>query len=297
MSARLRLIILLLAFGLGGLFSQQIAPLRSLVPWSIGLMLLLTYLGIEKEQIAPKRAHTKLLIANALSATFFVSIALLMQWPALAEGLFYCAAAPIATAAPVIIGILGAQVGFMTTAMLLSHLIFALSTPFILPLLVQSEGQAHWQLTLGLLQEMALILLLPALLALGLRALFSQSKSWSKKIAPYSIYLWMLNILIITAAGVKNIASMQVQAHDMLLMAGVALLVCTINFTLGSWLGKPQLSQEYAQGMGQKNTILSLFIASQSFGSPLAYIAPAFYVFFHNIASSVQISRAKRNSP
>lgn len=47
-------------------------------------------------------------------------------------------------------------------------------------------------------------------------------------------------------------------------------------------------------GPGAENTILTLYIANQPFATPLASVAPACYVFFHNVANAIQMALAVR---
>ena len=66
------------------------------------------------------------------------------------------------------------------------------------------------------------------------------------------------------------------------------------GFVAGYWLGYPKLKRECSQALGQKNTILTLYIANQPFATPLASVAPACYVFFHNVANAIQMALAVR---
>jgi BASS family bile acid:Na+ symporter len=80
----------------------------------------------------------------------------------------------------------------------------------------------------------------------------------------------------------------------MLPMAIGAVVVCAIGFIAGYRLGYPDLKRECSQALGQKNTILTLYIAGQSYATPLAYIGPVFYVFCHNTANAIQLYLAAR---
>ena len=79
-------------------------------------------------------------------------------------------------------------------------------------------------------------------------------------------------------------------------MAFAALLLCVAQFALGRWIGK-KYGETIAggQGLGQKNTILAIWMA-QVYLSPLSSIGPAAYVLWQNSINSWQLWRRRMNS-
>jgi BASS family bile acid:Na+ symporter len=74
-----------------------------------------------------------------------------------------------------------------------------------------------------------------------------------------------------------------------ILMAGIALVVCLIQFAIGHWLGRKNGDEAAGgQALGQKNTVLAIWL-SQSFLNPLACIAPTAYIVWQNIVNSYQM--------
>jgi predicted Na+-dependent transporter len=96
--------------------------------------------------------HLWLLLA--LQAVWIVAwgAARLCGYPVLAEAVYYCGAAPIASAAPIIVHLLRGNVGFITTAMVLSQVVFAVLTPFVLPFIVNSDSLSYTELMLMVAQ-------------------------------------------------------------------------------------------------------------------------------------------------
>ncbi len=284
---------LLLAFVVGSIFHDQIAAHREWLPYSICLMLFLSFIGIDTQKLQPEKSHLYLLLL--LQASWIISwgVPYLLGFPIVAEAFFFCAVAPIATASPVIISILKGRVEYITTAMLLSHMSFILLMLFLFPHIINTEGVPYTDMVIDLLGEFSIIILLPALVVFILRLFLPSCKSWAARCAPYTLIIWCINLTIVAASGTVNIIDMHLSFLDIFPLALGAAIICAICFILGYKLGKPLgLAKEFSQGLGQKNTILTLYIASQPYSHPLAYVAPAFYVIYHNIANAIQIARS-----
>lgn len=300
MIQRLRSICMVLAFVVGGFFHDAIDDFKYLLPIGIGLMLSITFVSLDTKRLKPQRMHLWLMLALQAFALGFWGIIRLMGYPVLAEGVYYCAAAPIASASPVIINLLKGDVEFSTTAMVMSQVVFAVVTPFLLPLVVHDPSLSYLEIAYQVAEQIATILLAPAVISLVLRLLYPPSIHWGAKLRDFSLGIWIFNLTLISAVGTTRVLNMGYDGEEMLPMILGAALVCLCGFVGGYWLGYPNLKRECSQALGQKNTVLTLFIAGQSFATPLAYVAPVFYVFFHNMANAIQITlsnREKRNEP
>ncbi|MDE6099907.1 MAG: transporter, partial [Paramuribaculum sp.] len=80
-------------------------------------------------------------------------------------------------------------------------------------------------------------------------------------------------------------------------LALVAAVACAFQFiagrVIGHFAGDPVSG---AQGLGQKNTVLAIWMAL-TYLNPLSSIAPAAYVAFQNTVNSVQLYfRQRRNA-
>ncbi len=294
MMQRLRSICMVLAFVVGGLFHETIDDFKWLLPIGIGVMLSITFVSLDTERLKPKRMHLWLMLALQLFAVGFWGMARLLGYPVLAEGLYYCAAAPIASASPVIVNLLRGDVEFSTTAMVMSQVVFAIITPFLLPLVVHDPSLSYQEIAFQVAEQIATVLLAPALFSLLLRLIYPPSRMWGAKLRDFSLGVWIVNLTLISAVGTTRVLGMGYAWSEMLPMVLGAAVVCVTGFVGGYWLGYPHLKRECSQALGQKNTVLTLFIAGQSFATPLAYVAPVFYVFFHNMANAIQITLAQR---
>ena len=138
------------------------------------------------------------------------------------------------------------------------------------------------------------VLGIPGVIAVILRCGYPPCKAWTAKLRDVSLGIWIMNLTIIAGVGTQRVLAMNIGWWDMLPLVIGSLVVCVTGFVAGYRLGGRGLKRECSQCLGQKNTILTLYIASQWYVHPLAYIGPAFYVFFHNIANALQIALANR---
>ncbi len=294
MKQQLRSIGMVIAFVVGGIFHAEISPFIGWLPLGIAFMLSITFIGIDTKRLRPSWMHLWVLLAIEAIGLGAWGLARALGYPVLAEGLFYCGAAPVAAASPIIVGLLRGNLEFSTTAMLLSQAVFALITPVVLPFVVEAPGMGYVEFMGIVAGQLASVLAAPAIIAVLLRLVYPPCRAWAPRLADVSLLAWCTNLTIISASGVHRILGAGFEWADMLPLAIGALLICIIGFVGGYWLGYPALKRECSQALGQKNTVLTLYLAGQSYATPLAYIAPVFYVFFHNIANAIQLALAAR---
>ena len=102
--------------------------------------------------------------------------------------------------------------------------------------------------------------------------------------------------LTIVTSNVTKFISIQGNASYELkiAMAGVALIICVLQFWFGRRIGKKYNSiVAGGQGLGQKNTILAIWL-TQTYLNPVASIGPGSYVLWQNIVNSYQLWRKER---
>lgn len=294
MKQQLRSICMILGFLVGSVFHEELGFLTPLLPVGIAVMLSITFIGMDTSRLKPRRKHISVLFsiyAIAMVSWYAVHLA---GYPLLAEALFFCAATPIASASPIIVSLLKGDVEFSTTAMVLSQVVFSILMPLLLPLVVESGGIGYGELALLSATQIATVLVVPAVIAVLLRWIYPPCRAWSAKLRDVSLGIWVFNLVIVAAAGVERLQQTDTSLWDMLPIMLAAALLCAFCFFFGYRLGAPNLRRECSQALGQKNTILSLYMATQSYASPMAYLGPLIYVFCHNIANAVQLSLAAR---
>lgn len=296
MKKQWRSLSMLLAFVVGGVWHEPLSDMTWWLPVGIALMITLSVLGLDAHRLAPRPLHAALLLVWAVLAAFFWAVPYLSGYPAVAEALFFCAAAPVAAAIPVIVLLLRGDVEFVTTAMVLSHLAYALLMPLVIPLVMSNAQMGYMEMLLLVARQLATVLMAPVLITLLLRTVCPKVKelAHSPRVRDVSLLIWVFNLTIISATGTSRIIELEDAWLTTLPIAMGAFIACATGFLVGYRLGYPRLKRECSQILGQKNTILTLYIATQHYASPLAIIGPAFYVFFHNFANAIQVSLADR---
>jgi BASS family bile acid:Na+ symporter len=78
-----------------------------------------------------------------------------------------------------------------------------------------------------------------------------------------------------------------------LAIAGSSAFLCALQFSAGRILGGNARSLEASQSLGQKNTMLTLWLGMNAFG-PVPALGPAFYVLWHNLWNAAQMARRGR---
>ena len=282
------------AFLIGGIFHAEFAKLQWWLPIGIAVMLSITFIGIDTAKLKPRLMHLWVLLGIEVIGLGSFALARLAGYPVLAESLFYCGAAPIAAACPIIINILRGDLEFATTAMVLSQATFGVLTPFVLPLVLPEAHMGYGELVAMVAQQLASVLAVPAAVSVAMRLAYPPCRFWAPRLKDVSLFFWIGNLTIVSACGVHRIAERGYSFHEMWPMALGALVVCAVGFLAGYRLGYPRLKRECSQCLGQKNTVLTLYMAGQDYATPLAYIGPVFYVFCHNMANALQIALAQR---
>lgn len=201
-----------------------------------------------------------------------------------------CVLAPIAMAAVVIGGMLGANVATMTTYSLLCNMVIALVAPVVIAL----TGSGHCSFV-EILSRVAPLLIMPFAAAQCCRFLFHRASRWIADHSQISFYMWLLSLVVIIGRTTAFIIDLRdVSPGIELWLVFAALVICLVQFKIGRMLGR-RYGDAVAggQSLGQKNTVLAVWMA-QSFLNPISSIAPTAYIVWQNFVNSYQIYRRDR---
>lgn len=293
----------------GALFYKWMGYLTFLSPYLIFLMLFITYCRLDLRDIKPTRAHLLLLAAQmAMAAAAYFLIAPFSH--TVAEGVFICIFIPTATAAPVITAMLGGSISFVATYSLLCNAVVAVAGPFILAWIGDNVEIGFMQSMLLILKKVAPLLLLPLVAAILLKGVSKKAYGAIRNQQSLSFYIWAVALFIVVGSCVSFIINHWEEDHmvSMILMVVGALVACVAQFAVGRRCGvsvgrymrslhiEGHHDEDYdfrvscAQSLMQKNTVLGVWIA-MTYMNPLASVAPAAYIAWHNIVNSWQIFR------
>lgn len=278
----------------GALLCRPISALEAwthqmITPTLIFLMLFVTFCRVKPRQMKPSMLHVWLLLFQTV-VCIGVYLALRPLNDIVAQGAMICVLAPVAMAAVVIGGMLGANVATMATYNLLCNMAVALLAPVILTF----TGTGTCTFT-QILARIAPLLVMPFAAAQFCRFVFPKAAQWVGDHSQISFYMWLASLLVIIGRTTAFI----IDLHDASLstelwLAFAALVICLVQFKVGRMLGRRYGDPAAGgQSLGQKNTVLAVWMA-QSFLNPISSIAPTAYIVWQNFVNSYQIWRKDR---
>lgn len=278
-----------LAMLTGALAYQVVGHLTFLTPYLIFTMLLLTFCKLSPREMRLHPLHKWLLLIQLVGCVVVYGLVYLYD-PVVAQGALICVLAPTATSAAVITGMLGGSVAFLTNYVLLCNIGVAIMAPVLFSFMGSQSEMPFFESFLFICRQVGPLLILPLVFAWSLRAFLPKLHARILSVHKLSFYLWAVALTIVTGSTVRFLVEQQDPDYTVEIgLAVVSLVICVGQFLLGRRLGKrygdPVSS---GQGLGQKNTILAIWMA-QVYLNPIASIAPAAYVLWQNSINSYQL--------
>lgn len=262
-----------------------------ITPVLIFLMLFLTYCKVDMRRMRLSWLHLWLILFQfAGSIGIFCLLAPFDS--IVAQGVMMCVLAPIAMAAVVIGGMLGADTESMAAFSLLCNLSTAVAAPAILHF-AGGEGCT----LVEILSKVAPLLILPFVAGQLCRLVAKPVARWAEEHPNTTFYIWLVSLIIIIGRTTAFIIDHTTAGGKLeLTMATISLLLCLVQFGVGRWLGaKYGDAVAGGQSLGQKNTVLAIWM-TQSFLNPLASVAPTAYILWQNMVNSWQLYRREQRS-
>ena len=265
----------------------------------IFVMLLLAFCKVSPRELRVKPVQLWLLGLQLFFAA--ASYLLLVHLnPVVAQGALVCFIAPTATAAVVITVKLGGNGTSITSYTMLINIAVAILVPLVFPLVYDEAQLGFWRSFSMILIKVFPLLITPFFLAW---LLSKYAKPLHQKLIglhDLAFYLWAICIVVVTAQTLATlITDESADGNTELMLAGVSLIACCIQFFVGRTVGQRIDGDSVCggQAMGQKNTILAIWIALE-YLHPLSAVAPGAYVLWQNIFNSWQLwqKRKKRLS-
>ncbi len=273
----------------GVLFHSVIDAISFIAPWLIFVMLLITFCKVNPREFRITSLSRRL-IAVQILGSIAAYAALLPVNRELAEGTFICIFCPTATAAPVITGMLGGSVARVATYSIVSNVCVAVLAPILFTLMGSEAGIGFVDsLTLIAVRVVPLIIL-PLFTALAMRRLTPRAHSALASHQGLSFYIWAVSLFIVVGRAVSFIMAEPAEAvPEMLWLAALSLAACCLQFWIGRRVGARCGDKiAGAQGLGQKNTVLAIWMAL-TYLHPISSVAPAAYVAWQNTINSAQL--------
>ncbi len=261
-----------------------------MTPIFIATMLFFTFCRVDVRNIRLSMMHLCLLIFQAVCSIAIYYI--LAGWnDVIAQGAMICVLAPIAMAAVVIGGMLGANLETMAAYSLLCNLFIALFAPFVL----HTFGNGECTM-MQILHKVAPMLIAPFVVAQLCRLWLPKVSGRVASNSHISFYIWLASLTVIV--GRTTCFLLDHQEADLLteiILAATAFVICVTQFLVGRRIGR-RYGDTVAggQSLGQKNTVLAVWMA-QSFLDPISSVAPTAYIVWQNLVNSYQLYRKGRS--
>ena len=260
-----------------------------LTPSFIFTMLFLTFCRVDARRIRFSWMHLWLLLFQVVGS---LSVYYALAWfdVVVAQGAMICILAPVAMAAVVIGGMLGANIVTMTTYSLLCNLVFAFLAPAVLSWV--GDGTCSFAEILGRVTPM---LVLPFVVAQVCRYAVPRVSDWVSRHSSLSFYAWLVGLAVIMARTTCFILDLEgADLMTEIALAVVALLVCIAQFSLGRKLGRHYGDPAAGgQSLGQKNTVFGIWMG-YTFMTPVISVAGGFYSIWHNCYNTWQMYQQRK---
>lgn len=277
----------------GVLFYDYISHVAFLMPYLIFTMLLITFCRIDPRDFGFSKMIWQLLAVQIIgSITLFLTIAPIDR--EIAQGLFICVLCPTATAAPVITGMLGGSITKLVAYSLVNNVAVALTAPLLLAWVGNSDVDI-FNAGVSILTQVSPLILGPLFLALALRKFTPKIQQKIASRQSISFYIWTAGLFIVVGKAASFIMAEPIKEIPTIITLTIgAGIVCVLQFLIGHRIGlKHGDGISGAQGLGQKNTILAIWMAF-NYLNPIASVAPAAYIAWHNTINSVQLYRHQK---
>ena len=274
--------------------SDVLGPIiDDIFPLFMFLILFVTFCKVDFRRLRPVAWHGWVGLFQVLFVVGIVAIVLAFHLSGrrliLMESVLTCAIGPCAAAAAVVTGKLGGNLEEMTSYTFLSNLLTAIMVPLCFTLIGTTAGMDFTEAFLLILYKVCLVLVVPMALAYVVKHFIQPLHRRIVAIRDLSFYMWGLSLAIVTGTTVKNICHADTGAPFLLVIAGLGLVLCLVQFAVGRYLGHFfHRTQEAGQALGQKNTNFAIWIA-YTYLDPLSSVGPGCYILWQNIINSIEI--------
>lgn len=293
--SQVKTLMLPIAMAGGAVFYPWMGHLTFLSPYLIFTMLFITYCKLKLSDFRPNRFEASLIVTQVVLAT--AAYGLTFFWNrTVAEGVFICFFIPTATAAPVITAMLGGSISKVATYSLMCNAMVAVFGPVVFAAIGEHAEMTFLESFGLILAQVFPLIVVPLILALALRYFIPRVHEKVVGMQQLSFYLWAVSLFIVVGSCVSFAINNWTpdQTWTMVLLALGALVACLVQFKVGRIIGG-KFNDKVAggQGLGQKNTVLAVWLAL-AYMNPMASIAPAAYVAWQNSVNSWQLIRHER---
>ncbi len=273
----------------GLLFHNIIDKVAFIAPYLIFVMLLITFCRVSPKEFKVTR-FSWLLLAVQLIGSVAVYFMLLPLGDEIAQGAFICVFCPTATAAPVITGMLGGSIVKVATFSLIGNVSVAVLAPVLFTMMGADAQIDFFESVMTICARVVPMILTPLVIALLLMRTAPKVHHTIAEHQSLSFYIWAVSLFIVVGRAVSFVMDEPAdKIPEMVLIAMFSAILCCLQFYAGRKIGGRCGDKiAGAQGLGQKNTVLAIWMAL-TYLNPIASVGPAAYIAWQNIINSSQL--------
>lgn len=286
-----------IAMVLGMIFHNYMGRIEFIAPYLIFAMLFITFCKVRPHEFKVTSLSWRLLSVQVIGG-IAVYFALLPLGNEIAQGTFICVFCPTATAAPVITGMLGGSIPRLATFSIISNITVAILAPILFTMMGSEADISFFNELSTISMRVMPLILAPLVLALILLKTAPKVHKVIAEKQSISFYIWSLSLFIVIGRSVSFVMEESADTiPEMILLAILSGVVCCLQFWIGRKIGRRCGDKiAGAQGLGQKNTVLAIWMAL-TYLHPISSVAPAAYVAWQNTINSAQLYfKAKRDA-
>jgi len=278
---------LLIAMVIGILGYKWIYVLIPFTPLFIFAMLLLTFSKLSFKNLKPTLLHLWLLLIQIIgSIAVYYAVAPFNQ--VLAQGAMICVLCPTATAAAVVAGKLGGKIETVASYTLFVNIAVAVVAPLLFPLM--NSGKETALGTIEILAKIVPLLIFPFLIIVIINKFFPKINDKIKSYSGAAFYIWAFCLIIAISQVTKAFVEEKSGGVTEILLVVASLILCCLQFFFGKTIGSKYDNKiAGGQALGQKNTILAIWLVHQCGFAPLAAVGAGTYIIWQNIINSWQL--------
>ena len=259
------------------------------MPIMIFLMLLMTFSKLSFSNLKPSLLHLWLLLIQIVGCVVVYYVILPFN-QVLAQGTMICVLCPTATAAAVVTGKLGGKIETTASYTIFINIAVAIIAPLIFPIMNEEKQMAFGILFLKIFSNIVPLLIFPFLIIVIINKFFPMVNEKIKSYSGAAFYIWAFCLIIAISQVTMVFINEKSGGITIILLAIFSLILCCLQFFFGKTIGS-KYSDRIAggQALGQKNTILAIWLVYQFGFTPLAALGAGSYIIWQNLINSWQL--------
>lgn len=187
--------------------------------------------------------------------------------------------------------LLGANILTLASYSLLCNIAIA----FIAPVFLNYYGNGECTFVV-ILAKVVPLLITPLAAAQLLKIVWNPAAEWIGRHGQMSFYMWLMSMIVTLGRTTTYLVEVRhtLEISTAVGLSLVSLLACFVQFKMGGILGdKYNDKVAGAQSLGQKNTVLGVWLA-HTFLNPVSSIAPTAYIIWQTVLNSLHIYQYDR---